>query len=601
MAYNETPNLGLRKTIPGSSEKDRSADLDVSYDNTDAHDHTEGNNQVPWNNGLDKSIDFDMIMKAILNAGLIEFINSSGVTTGNSLYVENNEVHFRDINGKVTQITKDGVLNVTGTGNILNITGSASLAYNEIVKTFTFTDDSGTSKASIVVKDISFDNGTGTTALTSSSTGTRTNMLPDKNGILTVEADINTQVSKTYTTPNITDPVLVETLNVIIPTATPDGYTSAVDATDLATWGLNTLLNPPLVTVPDPTALTLDTGSEITGTNSYRYTGELNSGIFTNVLLSGPSFTIDTPGKYTFSTSVKGGPLNTQTSSTNIEGYIVKDNDFNERSAFTNFGSVNDTSVQTVTNTIDISETGSYNVLIYATINTGKVSDFFFDDISLTANFENATIDFDKPVNKITLSADTTILAANKSAGKSTRIIFEDDSMPNPFSTPNFITSALGNERVGYGGIGGYMPLPDSSFATDPIPGYLSFEAYFDGDVDLITNTSSRGETGIMLINSTSSLDTELFINAQTEVIFLNLNSVSDTAPDIRLNSLQIGQRLTVNIDTGFTVPTITWHYGSNSTTSTLEATSRYVATIWSNHGVDSAPGLVVFVCKTID
>ena len=596
MASNLTPNLGLPKSIPGQTNfKERSEDVDVAYDALDAHDHTEGNNQVPWNNGLDKSIDFDMIMKAILNAGLIEFINSSGVTTGNSLYVENNEVHFRDINGKVTQITKDGVLNVTGTGNILNITGSASLAYNEIVKTFTFTDDTGSSKATIVVKDISFDNGTGTTALISSSTGTRTNTLPDKNGILTVEADINTQVSKTYTTPNITDPVLVETLNVITPT-TPDGYTSAVDATDLANW------EPLIQGGVTSTSFTLDTTSKITGTNSYRLdivTTDVSESHF--VTTNGPLFDLDYPGSYTLTAKFKSSV--SRDDSENFRFRLVDEANSNIN------GSVS-VSRPTGTDTVSVSTTfdlaanlvGRWKLSFQAAfLSQNTTYELYIDDMSIDANFQVATIDFDKPVNKVLISDDTVVAATNKSAGKSTRIIFEDDNMPDPFSTPNFITSALGNERVGYGGIGGYMPLPDSSFATDPIPGYLSFEAYFDGDVDLITNTSSRGETGIMLINSTSSLDTELFINAQTEVIFLNLNSVSDTAPDIRLNSLQIGQRLTVNIDTGFTVPTITWHYGSNSTTSTLEATSRYVATIWSNHGVDSAPGLVVFVCKTID
>ena len=313
-------------------------------------------------------------------------------------------------------------------------------------------------------------------------------------------------------TGSLTDLQVIETVNTVTP-ATLDAYTSAVDATDLANWSLDGLENNEGIFKFPSVAITLDTSSEITGPNSYHILSTAADNSADQVYVELPSISITIPGTYTYSIAAKYGSTHTAMGSNQV--IVFRDNNINN--FVVNAGTLNSitTTAGTFTFSITFSQTGNYNIVnIFPANAVGQIVDCFIDDISLTADFQAATIDFDKPVNKVEgITGNIALIPSNQSTGKSTKILLETSD----FNTNYWVSDMLDGNPVGQI-IGGFYTGYDRP----------QFDVYYDGTSLYYTGTLDRrfGRTETTVVSGSSNL---IGINSLTEIVELAYTGSSTT------------------------------------------------------------------------
>ena len=201
MAYEETPNLKLRKTDAGTSNQlEASEDRNFSYDIIDSKVYSE-DNKVPVSTGLEVDTNLDMDGNDIVDVSEYVFRTNDGADTNRSLKVKSDgELYFVDGNGVETKITLNGNLDISSFGSIVGLSGSASLVFTSGNQTFTFNDTTGSAQAKLLSSDLTIDNGSnGTVSLTHSATVNRTLTLPDATGTLALKVNVDNAVASIAT------------------------------------------------------------------------------------------------------------------------------------------------------------------------------------------------------------------------------------------------------------------------------------------------------------------------------------------------------------------------------------------------------------------
>ena len=513
------------------------------------------------------------IGELILNAMDLASTNNLGLYTKSVNSIR--EVFFKDSSGQEVQLSNNGTVNFAGSGSLSGVFGSAAVTYNNLNKRWTLTDGDGNNSDLQIGNEFRMENGGFITSVVSAATQASTITLPDETATLAITSDIDTQVSKTYTTPNIASPAfsgtatgslselgltnpafsgtptgsltdlqVIEPVNTVTPVTLTPPYTSTVDAMDLANWTVNTATASGVTQIPG--SIALDTGSETVGTNSYLLTVDADPSTAFNrrCFISSPDITIPALGTYTFSLTSK--ETGTATAGSLI---ICKDNDTSNAQGFV---SLSFPSVPTVITTpAVILSPGTYNVILDLSGNTAERQGFIGGMSLVTTNLQMATIDFDKAVNKVTVSTDTAIFSENKTAGKSTKLILE-----NGANAATFVTSSLGARNVSVGSFDGYLPTTRAGLVL----GITSYEIYFDGTVDNVYNLSNRGDVRPQTITS-SSVDEQLKINSQTSFISVDMSGSSDETPTFNLDYMTPGQQLTIKLISG-TITGLSLMYG---------------------------------------
>lgn len=156
-----TPNMNL--TLPVVSQTPGptwASEINADLSLVDSHNHTSGKGVLVPVAGLDINADLSLATHSLTNASSVVLLNQASLATLNALYAESGQLFWNDGAGHNVQITINGHVNVSGTGNISGMIGSASVTYTPGPNSYVFLDQAG-APAGLNAGSISLGNSSG--------------------------------------------------------------------------------------------------------------------------------------------------------------------------------------------------------------------------------------------------------------------------------------------------------------------------------------------------------------------------------------------------------------------------------------------------------
>lgn len=134
-----TPNMSLPVPSVGSTAgPDYATDINACMTLIDAHDHSSGNGVKITPSGLNINAALTFANNSATNVAAVSFyLQAADPATNGSAYYKGVDLYFKDGNGNVIQMTKNGSVGAA-TGSISGLTSPASASYTTLSKTFTW-------------------------------------------------------------------------------------------------------------------------------------------------------------------------------------------------------------------------------------------------------------------------------------------------------------------------------------------------------------------------------------------------------------------------------------------------------------------------------
>lgn len=153
-----TPNMNLTELVPNVTPGPQYAsDIVANFTTIDQHNHTTGQGAKIPVAGLNINANLPINGFSLLEADRVQFNNRSVAPSGSgnyrSLSVVSGDLYFLDNSGNSIQITSSGGVNVSGTGNLGGVTGSAGVNFLLASDSWQLIDDGG-DRARLTTSDV---------------------------------------------------------------------------------------------------------------------------------------------------------------------------------------------------------------------------------------------------------------------------------------------------------------------------------------------------------------------------------------------------------------------------------------------------------------
>lgn len=159
-----TNNMNLTLPTPTITEgPDWAEEYNTALETVDAHDHTTGKGKKITPAGININNDLDMNDNSVTSLETVQLEDvTAEPTTTQTIYSDSGELKYKDGSGNVVRVTVDGAIDISSAGGIGGAYAStaAELTYSDSTKKYTF-KDSSTANATVIVKGVDVDDGTG--------------------------------------------------------------------------------------------------------------------------------------------------------------------------------------------------------------------------------------------------------------------------------------------------------------------------------------------------------------------------------------------------------------------------------------------------------